>query len=132
MVPNRSKHLFVFGIFSIRYKDWLTHCGETDKPSELCYYFSTPNDLLHNVNSDSWLWCSESCSLGSISRFWPYRLFCIGFPAITGVLIVLLSLIPMILVLLQMVLLFSVVQLLIILVLINHLSAKPTHWSNTL
>ena len=31
MVPNRSKHLVVFGIFSMRYKDWLTHCGETDK-----------------------------------------------------------------------------------------------------
>ena len=37
--------MFVFGDFNVQHKDWLTYSGGTDKPGELCYYFSISSDL---------------------------------------------------------------------------------------
>ena len=43
---------FVFGDFNIRYKDWLTYSGGTDRSGELCYNFSVSNNLTQVINSD--------------------------------------------------------------------------------
>ena len=32
-----SSKVFVFRNFNVHHKDWLTYCGGTDKPGELCY-----------------------------------------------------------------------------------------------
>ena len=40
-----SANVFVFGDFNVQHKDWLTYSGGTDKPGELCYYFSISSDL---------------------------------------------------------------------------------------
>ena len=42
---NPLVNVFVFGNFNIIHKDWLTCSGGTDRPGELCYNFSTSNDL---------------------------------------------------------------------------------------
>ena len=42
---NSSANVFVFEDFNIHHKHWLTYSGETDRPGELCYNFSIPNDL---------------------------------------------------------------------------------------
>ena len=42
--------VFVFGDFNIYHKDWLTYSGGTDRSGELCYNFSTSNDLAQMVN----------------------------------------------------------------------------------
>ena len=42
---GNSANVFVFGDFNVHHKDWLTHSGGTDRPGELCYNFSIPNDL---------------------------------------------------------------------------------------
>ena len=47
---NPSANVFVFGNFNIHRKDWLTYSGGTDRPDELCYNFSIPNDLIQIVN----------------------------------------------------------------------------------
>ena len=44
VVPIKpSGYVFVFGVFNVHHKDWLTYSGETDRPGELC--FSISNDL---------------------------------------------------------------------------------------
>ena len=50
---NSSGNVFVFGDFNVNHKDWLTYSGGTDRPSELCYYFSISNDLTEMVNLPS-------------------------------------------------------------------------------
>ena len=47
---NPSANVFVFGDFSIQYKDWLAYSGGTDRPGELCYNFSISNKLIQVVN----------------------------------------------------------------------------------
>ena len=47
---NPSANVFVFGDFNVHHKDWLTYCGGTDRPGELCYNFSISNDLTQIVN----------------------------------------------------------------------------------
>ena len=47
---NPSPNVFVFGDFSIQYKDWLAYSGGTDRPGELCYNFSISIDLTQMVN----------------------------------------------------------------------------------
>ena len=47
---NPFANVFVFGNFNIHHKDWLTYSGGTDRPGELCYNFSTSNDLTQMVN----------------------------------------------------------------------------------
>ena len=47
---NPSTNGFVFGDFTIHHKEWLTYSGGTDSPGELCYNFSTSNDLTQMVN----------------------------------------------------------------------------------
>ena len=47
---NPSANVFVFGDFNVHHKDWLTCCGGTDRPGELCYSFSLSNDLTQMVN----------------------------------------------------------------------------------
>ena len=42
--------MFVFGDFNVHHKDWLTYSGGTDRSGELCYNFSTRNDLTQMVN----------------------------------------------------------------------------------
>ena len=47
---NPSANAIVFGDFNIYHKDWLTYSGGTDRSGELCYNFSTSNDLAQMVN----------------------------------------------------------------------------------
>ena len=47
---NPSASVFVFGVFNVYHKDWLTYYGGTDRPGELCYSFSYSNDLTQKVN----------------------------------------------------------------------------------
>ena len=47
---NPSANVFVFGDFNVHHKDWLLYSGGTDRPDELCYNFSTSNDLTQMVN----------------------------------------------------------------------------------
>ena len=47
---NPSANMFVFGDFNVHHEDWLTYSGGTDRPGELCYNFSTSNDLTQTVN----------------------------------------------------------------------------------
>ena len=42
--------VFIFGDFNAHHKDWLTYSGGTYRPGELCYNFSTSNDLTQMVN----------------------------------------------------------------------------------
>ena len=44
---NPSANVFSFEEFNNHHKDWLTHSGGTDRPSELCYNFL--NDLTQIV-----------------------------------------------------------------------------------
>ena len=46
VVPIKtSGNVFVFGVFNVHHKDWLTYSDETDGPGELCYNFFISNDL---------------------------------------------------------------------------------------
>ena len=47
---NPSANVFVFRVFNIHHKDWLTYSGGTHRPGELCYNFSISNDLTQIVN----------------------------------------------------------------------------------
>ena len=47
---NPSANAIVFGDFNIYHKDWLTYSGGTDRSGELCYNFSTSNNLAQMVN----------------------------------------------------------------------------------
>ena len=47
---NPSANVFVFGDFNVRDKDWVTCSGGTGRTGELCYNFSTSNDLSQMVN----------------------------------------------------------------------------------
>ena len=47
---NPSANVFVFGVFNVHHKDWLTYSSGTDRPGELCYNFSVSNDLTQMVN----------------------------------------------------------------------------------
>ena len=42
---NPSANVFVFGDFNVHHEDWFTYSSEIDRPGELCYNFSTSNDL---------------------------------------------------------------------------------------
>ena len=52
---NPSANVFVFGDFNIHHKNWLTYAGGTDRPGELCYNFSIPNDLTQMVDFPTWI-----------------------------------------------------------------------------
>ena len=52
---NPYANAFVFGDFSIYHKDWLTYSGGTDRPGELCYNFSIPNNFTQMVNFPIWI-----------------------------------------------------------------------------
>ena len=47
---NPSANVFVFRVFNIHHKDWLTYSGGTHRPGELCCNFSISNDLTQIVN----------------------------------------------------------------------------------
>ena len=47
---NPSANVFVFGDFNVHHKDWHTYYGGTDRPGEVCYNFSTSNDLTQMLN----------------------------------------------------------------------------------
>ena len=42
--------VFLFEDFNVHPKDWLTYCGGTQRPGELCYDCSISNDLTQMVN----------------------------------------------------------------------------------
>ena len=42
--------MFLFGNFNVHHKDSLTYSDGSDRPGELCYNFSTWNDLTQLVN----------------------------------------------------------------------------------
>ena len=48
-----NNNVFVFGDFNVHHKDWLTCCGGTDRPGELCHNFSVSDDLTQMINH-SW------------------------------------------------------------------------------
>ena len=50
LLINTYANAFVFGDFNLHQKDWITYCGGTDRPGELCYNFSISNDLNQMVN----------------------------------------------------------------------------------
>ena len=50
LLISPSANVCVFGDFNIHHKDWLTYSGGNDQPDELCYYFSTSNDLTQVVD----------------------------------------------------------------------------------
>ena len=52
---NPSANIFVFGVFNVHHKDWLTYSGGNDQPGELCYNFSITNDLTQIVNFPTWI-----------------------------------------------------------------------------
>ena len=47
---NPSSSVFVFGVFNVRHKDWLTYFVGIDLPGELCYNFPISNGLTEMVN----------------------------------------------------------------------------------
>ena len=52
---NPSANVFVSGDFNIHHKDWLTYSGGADRLGELCYNFSTSNDLKEMLNFPTWI-----------------------------------------------------------------------------
>ena len=62
---NQSAHVFVFGDFNVRHKDWHTYSDGTDRSGELCYNFSISNDLAQMVNFPTQIpdWDSHSPAL---------------------------------------------------------------------
>ena len=50
LLINPSANIFIFRDFNVHHKDWLTYCGGTDRPGELCHNFSISNDLTQMVN----------------------------------------------------------------------------------
>ena len=63
---NPSANVFVFDVFNIHHKDWLTYSGETDRAGELCYNFSILNDLPQMANFPTRI---PACPFGFISMF---------------------------------------------------------------
>ena len=61
--------MFVFGDFNVHHKDWLTYSGGTDRPGELCYNFSTLNDLTQMVNFPTQIPDSDSHSPDLLDLF---------------------------------------------------------------
>ena len=48
---SQSTHLLMcLSLSNVHYKDWQTYSGGTDRPGELCYNFSIPNDFTQIVN----------------------------------------------------------------------------------
>ena len=52
---NPSANVFLFEDFNVHPKDWLTYCGGTQRPGELCYDCSIKNDLTQMVNFPTWI-----------------------------------------------------------------------------
>ena len=52
---NPSASLFVFGDFSIHYKDWLTYFSGTDRPGELFYNFSITSNVTQMFKFPTWV-----------------------------------------------------------------------------
>ena len=52
---NPSANVLVFGDFNVHHKDWLSYCGGTDRPGELCYNFSVSNNLTQIVDFPTWI-----------------------------------------------------------------------------
>ena len=45
-----SANVFVFREFNVHHMNWLNYPGGTNRPGELCCYFSSTNDLTQKVN----------------------------------------------------------------------------------
>ena len=61
--------MFAFGDFNVHHKDWVTYSNGTDRPSELCYYFSISNDLTQMVNLPTWVPDCDSHSPALLDLF---------------------------------------------------------------
>ena len=66
---NPSANVFVFGDFNVHHKDWLSYSGGTDRPGELCYYFSFSSDLTQIVNFPTWIPDCDSHSPALLDLF---------------------------------------------------------------
>ena len=69
LTTNPSANVFVFGDFSVPHKDWLTYSGGTDKPGQLCYIFSSSNDLTQKVNFSTQIFDYDSHSPALLDLF---------------------------------------------------------------
>ena len=69
LLINPSANVFVFGDSDIHHKDWLTYSGGTDRPGELCYSFSTSNDLTQIVTFPIWIPCCDFHSPAPLDFF---------------------------------------------------------------
>ena len=64
--------VFVFEQFNVHHKDWLTYCGGTDQPGELCYNFFIiiiSNDLTQMVKVPTRIPDCDSHSLALLDLF---------------------------------------------------------------
>ena len=66
---NPSANVFVFGNFDVHHKDWLTYSSGIDRPGQLCYNFSFPNDLTQMVNFPTWIPDCDSYSPALLDLF---------------------------------------------------------------
>ena len=62
-------NVFAFQDFNVHHKDWLTYSGGTDRPGELCYYFSISNDLTQMINFPTWITDCDSHSPALLDLF---------------------------------------------------------------
>ena len=65
---NPSADMLVFGDFNVWHKNWLTFSGGNDRFSELCYSFSTSNEVTQIV---TFLLGSQAMTL-TVLLFWFY------------------------------------------------------------
>ena len=61
--------VFLFEDFNVHPKDWLTYCGGTQRPGELCYDCSISNDLTQMVNFPTQIPHCDSHSLAYLDLF---------------------------------------------------------------
>ena len=69
LLINPSPNVFVFGDFNVHHKDWLTYCGGSDRPGELCYNFSISNNLTQIVYFPTWIPDCDSHSPALLNLF---------------------------------------------------------------
>ena len=76
--------VFIFADFNVHHKDWLTYSGGTDRPGEVCYNFSIPNDLTQLINFPTRISDCDSQSPALLDLFISccQYLFYNGFPFI--------------------------------------------------
>ena len=69
LLINPSANVFVFGVFNVHHKDWLTYSVGTDRAGEVCYNFSISNDLTQMANFPTQIPDCDSHSPGLLDLF---------------------------------------------------------------